>query len=313
MKNYNALERLSNIFTLISTPQEDATPENLSNALEIPVSVIEDDIDALFRNETFSNNRLEEDDTSISIDANGFNFTYDTVPIYTSHKEKVLLTKYFPDFVENNAKVQYQIKESPYISSNNLSELCDKIQLAIDNKYYVKFTYRSRNKKKLLSFEIEPHLLYHNINNGRMYLISITDRIYTFRLDLILALTELPKQKCHTDIPLEKLELFDYLWGMDISSTDEPCHVKVRIDVFNHNMLQKIKSDISRRKHAKIYQDGECWYYEDDIIGLSAFKTWIYQFGYSVTVLSPEPLAKEIYESALQRLENYRENCFIFQ
>lgn len=313
MNNYNSLERLSNIFTLLASPQEDVNTENISTALNIPTHIIEQDLQALFKNEAFQANAIvgNGNSTSLSLDPNGFQFPYNTTPIAVSNSEKTLLNKYFPTLSSNNQLDKtYLIKETPTASMDFYAQLCNRIQLAIDNHYRVKFTYRSRNKKQLLNVTVEPHLLYHNINNGRIYLISLKDKIYTYRLDLILSLTELPQEKFIPDYSKVQLGIFDYLWGMDLSSLDNPCHIKLRITAYNQNIIKKIKNDISRRKYAKLYQEGEYWYYEDEIIGLSAFKTWVYQFGYSVLVLTPEKLAREIYESALQRIENYSQNHF---
>ena len=311
MNNYNSLERLSNIFTLLASPQEDATPENISYALDIPASVIQQDLQTLNRNEMFANLLETDDNTCLRIDPADFHFPYETTPIFVTNHEKTLIDKYFPDFSgDSGLKSPYYIKESATISANNHTDLCNRIQLAIDNHYCVKITYRSRNKKQLLNFTVEPHLLYHNINNGRIYLISLKEKIYAYRLDLILSLMELPQEKFCPDYSDTQLRLFDYLWGMDLSSLEQTCHVKIKITPYNQNILTKIQNDICRRKYAKLYQDGDFWYYEDDIIGLSAFKTWLYQFGYSVLVQSPESLAHEIYNSALIRVKNYANNEF---
>ena len=313
MNNSNSLERLSNIFTLLASPQEDANIENISTALGIPSSIIEQDLQSLLKNETFQANTIlvNDNSTSLSLDPNGFQFPYNTIPIVVSNSEKTLLNKYFPTLSgSNQLDKTYHIKETPTVSMDSYAQLCNRIQLAIDNHYRVKFTYRSRNKKQLLNVSVEPHLLYHNVNNGRIYLVSIKDKIYTYRLDLILSLTELPQEKFIPDYSEDQLGIFDYLWGMDLSSLDNPHHIKLRITAYNQNIIKKIKNDIARRKYAKLYQEGEYWYYEDDIIGLSAFKTWVYQFGYTVLVETPENLAREIYESALQRIKNYSQNHF---
>ena len=312
MNNYDSLERLSNIFTLLATPQEDATLENISDTLDIPISVVKQDIQTLFRNEVFEANSVRDDKSSqLGLYSSGFSFSYDTTPIFVTNYEKTLLDKYFPSFTNNNSiSKPYLIKESPAVCSNSYEQLCERIQLAIDNHYCVKFTYRSRSKKQLLNLIVEPHLLYHNINNGRLYLISLKGKVHAYRLDLILSLIELPQEKFSPDYSEDHLRLFDYLWGMDLSSTESPYHIKLKINAYNKNILDKIRNDVSRRKYAKLYQAGEYWYYEDEIIGISAFRTWVYQFGYSVLVQSPEILAREIYNSALHKLENYSQNCF---
>ena len=111
-------------------------------------------------------------------------------------------------------------------------------------------------------------------------------------------------------MPEDTLRIFDYLWGMDFESSTRPIHVKLRIDPFSTNLVEKIKNDTSRRKHARLYRDKDYWFYEDDIIGINSFRSWINQYGYSVIALEPESLARDIYDSACKRFENYKRNHF---
>lgn len=307
MNNQNAFIRLSNLFTLLCSPQEDATIENISDTLNTPANIIEEDLTTLFRTSAFSNSALD----GISISACDFGFPLDTTPIYISHNEKALLKNYYPTFLYNSSMDSpYIIKESPTQLSLDLSNLCNKIQAAIDNQYHLKISYRDRSTGDIATYEIEPQLLYHNINDGRIYLIHYTDKLFSFRLDHILSVQTLKTAKNTTSIPRDIIKIFDYLWGMDFQSNANPVHVKLRIDAFSKNLIQKIKSDTSRRKHGTLYQDNQYWYYEDDVIGINAFRNWINQFGYSVVVLEPSSLAQEIYNSALIRLRNYEANSF---
>lgn len=307
MNNQNAFTRLSNLFSLLCSPQEDATIENISNSLEIPTSIVKEDLTTLFRNNAFSNSVLD----GISISACDFGFPMDTAPMYISHNEKALLKNYYPNFLLNSSiDSPYVIKESPTHLSLDLSNLCSKIQSAIDNQYHLKISYRERATGDIVTYEIEPQLLYHNINDGRIYLIHYTDKLFAFRLDYILSIQALKTVKNTTSIPRDIIKIFDYLWGMDFQSNANPVHVKLRIDAFSKNLIQKIKSDTSRRKHGTLYQDNQYWYYEDDVIGINAFRSWINQFGYSVVVLEPSSLAQEIYNSAPIRLRNYEANSF---
>ena len=307
MNNQNSFTRLSNLFCLLCSPHEDATAEKISDSLDIPISIIKEDITTLFHHNAFSNSALDR----ISISACDFGFPMDTAPIYISHNEKALLKNYYPHFLLNSSvDSPYIIKESPTQLSLDTSNLCNKIQSAIDNQYHLKITYRERATGDIINYEIEPQLLYHNINDGRIYLIHYTDRLYAFRLDYILSVSSLKSVKNTISMPKNMLDIFNYLWGMDFNSEVDPIHVKLRIDAYNRNLLQKIKSDTARRKYGKLYQNNTLWYYEDEIIGLNAFRSWINQFGYSVLVLEPETLATEIYHSAKLRLENYSNNTF---
>lgn len=307
MNNENAFTRLSNIFTLLCTPQEDASLSNIKECLDIPKQVLEDDIENILRNPIFSHSITE----GTSINPCDFGFPMNTTPICISHVEKSLLKKYYPHFVHGASTVtSYIIKESPTVVSQDFTKLCDKIQSAIDNQYLLKISYRTRKTGSIINYEVAPQLLYHNINDGRIYLIHYNDRLSSFRLDYILSVQELKEQKNTNIMPKELLVKFDYLWGMDYQADATPIHVKLRIDAFSQNLLQKIKNDTIRRKYGNLYQEGDFWYYEDDIIGINAFRSWVNQFGYSVIVLVPEFLARDIYTSALTRMKNYKQNSF---
>lgn len=320
MNNYQAIERLSNIFTLLYTDGEDASIARLSETLEIPIEVIRQDMNTILRNDIFRTHFDEEyydeedcpdidDNTEFSLQRGEFFFSQDTAPIYVTNRETDLLTKYYPELMGSDKHIaNYRIKESPTQAHYKLDALCEQIQDAIDLGHYLKFNYKGNKSTELRTYELAPRLIYHNINNGRIYMITTTqERFSSWRLDAMSSVVTLYDRKDNSAMPPELLKRFDYLWGLSNENIDEPVHVKVRIDAFSRNILEKIRNDISRRKYAKLYQEGDYWYYEDDIIGFSAFRSWIYQFGYSVVVMEPESLAREVYESAAARVEKYKD------
>ena len=327
MNNSNALERLSNIFCLLQNNEQNASIKQLSSTLNIPISVIRNDINTLLRNEIFSSYFDEEllfednpddelydtdgepcinDDTRLAINSTDFQIPDELIPFYISHREKELLAQYYPVLVERSNKKLYLTKDIPAKLEIDTSKLCALIQQAIDANNYIKFSYKKDGNLKI--YELAPKLVYHNISNGRMYMITLKDdnMISAWRIDRMSSCTIIENRSDTTPIPPEIMERFDYFWAMDLDTTTKPTNIKIRIDGYNRNIIEKIQNDISRRKYAKLYQDGDYWYYEDKIIGLSSFRSWIYQFGSAMVVMEPVELAKAVYDSALLRLERYR-------
>lgn len=329
MNNSNALERLSNIFCLLQNKGCGASIKQISNALGIPINVIREDIKTLLKNETFSSYFDEDlwddelfeedfimednapcinDDTLLTIDSGEFHISSKQVPFYITHREKELLGQYYPDLVERSNKKLYMTKDAPTKLEADTNNLCQLIQLAIDSNQYIKFSYKNAKDGSLKIYELAPKLIYHNTSNGRMYMITLKDneQVFAWRLDRMFSCTTIKNQTDTTPIPQKIMEKFDYFWALDLDTINEPVHIKIRIEGYNRNIIEKIQNDISRRKYAKFYQDGDYWYYEDKIIGLSSFRSWIYQFGSAMVVMEPAELAKDVYNSALERLKKYK-------
>lgn len=350
MNNSDALERLSTIFCLLQTQGQDATIEGISEALNIPINVIREDIQSILQVETFtslfnidddslfddddddffdeeiesSNSKrtskrviynkkllsLLTDDKPLYLDSNDFYSDDKHPPLYITHREKQLLEQYFPDLLKSSKENLYMTKESPAVLDLNAiknTDFINTIQDAIHYHEYVSFSYTKVKDNIRNDYLLAPKLLYHDINKGRMYMITISEKeeIIAFRLDRMSGVTRNKKLHDETPIPEKILSKFDYLWSMDTSTSDEPIHVKIRVEVYNRNIYEKIQNDISRRKYAKFYQDGDYWYFEDDIIGITSFRSWIYQFGSAMVVMEPVSLAHDVYNAALTRLEKY--------
>ena len=324
MNNSNAIERLSNIFCLLQNNGHDASIKHISKALNIPRSVIRADIKALLKNSTFSSYFDEElfdiemydeddlpyidDDTILYLESTKFQISDGLIPLYITHREKELLAQYYPELVDRSNKKLYLIKDAPTKLDINKDDLCTQIQSAIDNNYYIKFTYRNTKNGSLKTYELAPKLIYNNTINGRMYMITLRDNddFTAWRFDRIFSATTIDHRIDTTPVPEKVSKRFDYLWAMDNDQGNDPVHVKIRIDGFSRNIIEKIKNDILRRKYAKLYQEGDYWYYEDDIIGLSSFRSWIYRYGSSMVVMEPVELAREVYNSAVEKLKRYK-------
>ena len=329
MNNSNAIERLSNIFCLLQNNGYDASIKEISRTLGVPINVIREDIKALLKNETFSSFFNEDlwdedlhddfsydtedipnisDNTLLTLNSADFQIPDNHVPMYITHREKELLAQYYPDIIERSNKKLYMTKDAPTKLEADTHKLCELIQQAIDNNKYLKFSYKNTKDGTLKIYELAPKLIYHNTSNGRIYMITLwnDEKVSPWRIDRMYSCTIVKNREDTAPMPQKLLDKFDYFWAMDLDTIDEPVHIKIRIHGFSRNIIEKIQNDISRRKYAKFYQEGEYWYYEDEIIGLSSFRTWIYQYGSAMVVMEPVTLARDVYNSAVERLKKYK-------
>lgn len=102
----------------------------------------------------------------------------------------------------------------------------------------------------------------------------------------------------------------DCLWSfsqddIDLVIDEKPIHVKLKIFEDTPDIMYKIKKDTYCRNRATLegpFLDSSdnkktnIYYYEDDIIGMDTFKSWLKQFGSSIVVLEPKELAYDIYK-----------------
>lgn len=87
--------------------------------------------------------------------------------------------------------------------------------------------------------------------------------------------------------------------------------LKLRISAGTANIIEKIKSDTALRSEtSKLYQEGNYYYYEDDILGIQDFRRWLRSYGSAITVLEPQSLINEITESVQKTLSYYKKINF---
>ncbi len=240
---------------------------------------------------------------------------------FTTEGESVLLSYLFQQLTGHTEIVHDQgaLTDAVFIKENALTPIVrfdekkrQAIQTAIEFNKMISFDYTDRNRRKE-QMVIGPKLLYHNLSNGHMYCITCNndDRILSYRLDRMEKIKILSQEQVKSDKEKQLFKQFDYLWGMDLTDIKKPpVHVKIRIDANTHNILNKIRADVDRRTHKKIYAEGNYYYYEDEIIGLKDFRSWLFQYGSSLVVMEPKELAQEVYRSAKRRLKNYQEKKF---
>lgn len=207
------------------------------------------------------------------------------------------------------------IKATPYAVSDEVLDRVRIFETAVRDSRYVRFRYRRVDASQAETIETAPRFLYYNAADSTFYGISFqNEEIVSFRLDRILYQVHLLKKYADPQDPQdERLQRLSLVWGAAFSSKEPPCHVILRINADTPNILNKIRSDTYSRLQSSLYQEKDTWIYEDTVIGLNAFRSWVMSFGASVKVLEPVCLAKEIRRSAEMRLRNYEsENTFVF-
>ena len=159
------------------------------------------------------------------------------------------------------------------------------------------------------SIEIAPLRLFLNTTDGLYYCISINEeeKMLTYRLDRILFDVHIVKNAHYEDLHEKTLEKLDYVWGAAFENDSPPVHVRLEIHAGTPNILTKIRSETRSRRFASIRKEGDYYIYEDDVIGLPSFRSWVLSYGSSVKVLEPSSLAEQILISSRTRLLNYED------
>lgn len=173
---------------------------------------------------------------------------------------------------------------------------------AIEKKAAVSFTYRNRQNvtEQVKCYPIE---VFTNMNDNWVYFRSEDGKLY--RLDRILQGCKILNDSIDHPYtaPFSNLK---YAWGSYYKEGESPVHVVIRISPETRNIIKKIKSDIEYRKEtSKFYQDGDYYYFEDDVIGINEFQRWVRGYGSSIVVIEPESLRHLIVQRAQQTLDLY--------
>ncbi len=233
---------------------------------------------------------------------------------YTSPREKPI---FFTPLEKNlYAKIMHRsdvsdavwIKDAVFTVSKEIMDTQDRIQEAIRCGHPISFHYLSQEGERNIKC-LNVRRVYETLDNKRVYCIAFDNdgEPVFYRLDRIsdLEVEEGEKMPPQTE---KDMDFLDHIWGADATQEDV-FHVKVKIYKETKNIYTKIKEDTKERKNRKLYDDDEAddiAYYEDEVSGKNSFKKWLRRYGASVVVLEPLWLAKEMYQSALRRMEAYK-------
>lgn len=319
----SALERLTAITELLYDLEEGYSVTDLSERLSISPSIIRRDLAAIalsreFCGDFYSDNpRFESfDETSelanelISgmLDDMEFNLTQPdfknddflhVIPL--SLAEYQALESFSPQTTTNSLYPLFQKKSICPPLSNTTKTYRSMLSEAITQRKTMHISCTSGTGERFQK-SILPVALSHNVLDNLVYVISYKNGTYqVYRVDRIRhmrpALQSLPYP---TDLRI--LQNLDYVWGMDYNFQPEVKPVKVRLLIEDTgNVLYKVRRDTANRKYGHLYQENEQWIYEDLVIGLHSFRSWIFSFGSSMLVLEPKVLQDSVLESYRMR------------
>ena len=151
-----------------------------------------------------------------------------------------------------------------------------------------------------MTSQIKPLQLVHNAMDDFYYVVTIKEnQLFPLRLDRILSYEIMEENIVIDDLSL--LDMIPHIWGMEMG---EKVHVKIKI--LNEARVQaKVRRDLVSRTKGVWTQKGDALYFEDDVIGINNFRSWVNGYGSSVLVVEPKSLREQIIESAKKRLEYY--------
>ena len=213
----------------------------------------------------------------------------------------------FNDLMNDKLKLSIEkdrfcwIKNSNVFDSKEYADCIYDINETIANGRSISFKYKKRNGG-YDTIKIRPIKLLHAVDDSFFYIISHEMKFY--RLDRILFDEIKPCKdlfELSDNVDLKKL---DMMWGAEYSDT--PTHVKIKI-YREVGVPDRVLSDLGKRSDGHIQEYDDHIIYEDDIIGVNKFKSWVYGYGSSIVVLEPQSLRDEIIDSINERWKYYTE------
>lgn len=291
------------LLTIIAN-REGVSIRALTEITGIPMEVIKKNLEYILNNPEFyfldlmPQEGYEEDaknymDVTWTID----DFFKDKIPLNLNYFEKYLFKNVLSkgekseDILGIKTKSTYKIDDYKY-------KLCQ-ITMAIENKSVLLVQYKTKEETK--EFAIEPlGIVFYEFDNI-FYLIGQYDNsIINYRIDRILHI----KETKNSFMPIEDFNLEKYLqniWGME---QGEEVRVKIKF-LKEANVEYKVKRDLECRVNKILTEREDYLIYEDTVVGINSFKSWLRSFGSSAIVLEPKKLRDEIIESAKRCLEYY--------
>lgn len=208
----------------------------------------------------------------------------------------------YPDLLKNQHAGMFETKDTADFIPKQILKLQDKVQNAITQELKIEFNYKFPSSG-LSKIVCSPVAVIQDLTTHILY-VKDTENNY-YRIDRIKSDIKMLQE--HFDIESYTPSSYQkYFWGTEYKKHDEPVHVKLKIKAETSNIIEKIKRDtILRNETCKLYQEGDYYYYEDDILGLQDFRRWIRGYGSSIIVLEPQILIDEIVDGASRALFYY--------
>lgn len=311
----NSIFRLITIISLLKT-EGGFQIIQLSEYLDVPLRIIRGDIDALmqidpekiyvyFDNDTIMDAFSEDKLSFRSALLKGmFDNEYvcamednnnDNVGLVLSNSQLNILGN-FLNLTEYATR--YVRTDSLFLTKNNHTRIKRQhvdwkvlIETRIKENKSVRITYKN-HRNEIDVKDIRPVKILHNTDTNQIYLVDSENVIRRF--DRIL---RVEYSKAEIEVDPEKTLNWDKIWGMELNDTST--HVKIKI--FDEEIIKK---DFENKEDKITFQDGY-YIYEDDIIGINAFRSWINSQGPNVVVLEPLELRERVLKSIRDRQEWY--------
>ena len=314
--NLNAIYRLNTILTMFQAEDISYSVKEISEILNIPISVVREDIIMLHIHEecgiTFyaEDDQITEDVACLLKSGKGdeiylcANVLYrNEVYLPLSELEVSCLNDFLDGKQISVGKISrnYVIKPLYNQARANMQIKVKEMNDIIQQEKTIFVRYKTREGDSL-HLTICPLELVHNAMEDLYYVITIEKgKLLALRLDRIRSFKEAKKKMKIED--RSALEELSQIWGMEMG---EKVHVKIKI-LNEANVAHKVKRDLAQRVHGVWSQKGEELYFEDDVIGIHNFRSWVNSYGSSVLVIEPESLRKEIMDSARKRIAYYED------
>ncbi len=322
------LEMLGLIVALILSDTYNSTIENLSKTCELPILQMRKNIGTLFSNKLLFSHlsptpEIDENDANPKKTAERFlsslvNGTADNEEIYLADMEHFIddyqiipitsvetgyISNEYPKLIQNQRIGLFETKDTIDSIPKVVVDKQDKIQEAISQKKQIEFSYKSP-QFDIAKIICSPVAVIQNLTTHILYLKDTNDNYY--RIDRIKSSIKI--LRTDSDIDQYNISPFQkYFWGTEYKEHGKPIHVKLQISAGTTNIIRKIQNDtILRAETRHLYQDGEYYYYEDDILGIPDFRRWLRSYGSSITVLEPQSLIDEVTNSATTTLSYYK-------
>lgn len=312
----NSLYRLNTILALFQAERACYTIRDIADILDLPASVVRKDIVMLHTHRecgvTFFTKDEEDMDNIVSLLESGegdeillyANAVYrNEVYLPLSELELSCLNEFLDGekFEIGRINKNYVVKPLYNQARANMQVKAEQIDRLIKDGETIRVTYKARDGKLVFS-TIRPLALVHNAMDDLYYVVTIQrGSILSLRLDRIRRY-EISEEKITIEDkgPLEQLP---NIWGMEAGPK---VHIKILI-LDEANVQHKVKRDLAFRTNGIWTQKGNHLYFEDDVIGLKNFRSWVNSYGSSVLVIEPKSLREEIIASSRKRLEFYEE------
>lgn len=326
-KMKNSIYRLSSLLSLLEGT-DGISINAISELLDVPKKIIYDDIITLKKDsegkvEICTDDEAYKKDFDMEIDSkdtassNEFikkikSGMYDDICIYSdlfgitervglvmSSDELELLQNFIDKDISPHIKRNktYILKNKAKLFNENSTNKMLFFKESMETGSSIEIEYFSGNS--LSRKIIRPVRIINNTDENLLYVFDHKGQFYRFDRIKRYAPSDI-KQAISSKIDFEK---FDKMWGIDFSG--DYTHVKLKI--FDEgNVIERVKKDLGEKLSPETFKilDGYA-IYEDDVIGVNSFLTWVYGYGSSMVLLSPKELVDRIWESIQTRKEFY--------